>query len=67
MKFQVRLNCGNAAFEDCPGEEVARILGEVAHHVYNSGDGESKGLCRDVNGNIVGEWHLNKGEFKSLR
>jgi hypothetical protein len=58
--LKLTIECGNAAFEDMPGAEVARILRAVADKVegVRNGDRES-GVCRDINGNFAGEWTLD--------
>jgi len=54
--FQITFTTDNAAFE---GDELfmesGRILAHVAERVA---DGQTSGLCRDNNGNRVGEWTL---------
>lgn len=60
--FQLSIKCDNAAFEDAPGEEVARILRKIADILESTCHGEDvSGTCRDANGNRVGEWSLNLG------
>jgi hypothetical protein len=68
--FIVKIETDNAAFEDGPGFETARILGNLARIVRNgaidgatddySATGEAgliaRGFLRDVNGNKVGSW-----------
>jgi len=56
MKIQIVIAMDNAAFEDCSGAEVARIL----HRLANRIDGETctpgdVTPCMDYNGNRVGE------------
>ena len=53
--FTVRIDTDNAAFEDYPTEEVARILDRIAGDLR---EGEESGVCRDINGNTVGGWEL---------
>jgi hypothetical protein len=58
-KFVVSIETDNAAFEDAPENEIARILSELADKV------EGRGMAvvtvfgsltlRDINGNIVGK------------
>lgn len=59
-KFRLHLDCDNAAFEDAPGEEIARILREAADRI-ESGDlpGGFTNL-RDMNGNAVGAYRLRE-------
>ena len=56
MKFKLEIDCNNAAFEDNPAGEIARILRQLSEGVESSeGVGWSRHwqLC-DVNGNVVG-------------
>ena len=58
MDLRVQFNCDNAAFEDTPEFEVARILRHIADRIEN---GEATGLYQnaiDINGNIVGTFRL---------
>ena len=57
MKFKVEIESGNAAFESFADKETARILRELADRIENTGDNE--GVCRDINGNRVGEWSFD--------
>lgn len=52
----VRIDTGNAAFQDDPGE-LARLLTELAG-LFNSGLPDEKccGRVRDSYGNLVGRW-----------
>lgn len=60
MKFQLDINCDNAAFEDGDTAEVARILQEAANSMRNRGNLEDMArsnsgiILRDSNGNTVG-------------
>ena len=55
--LRVKLDSDNEAFADGnAGNEVARILRELAEHVSDSRDGS--GTLRDFNGNRVGHWSL---------
>lgn len=56
--FKLELKTGNAAFEDCPQREVARILLEIVSDIMDYNQKES-GSCVDINGNVVGKWELN--------
>jgi len=51
----IKINCDNAAFDDDPGAELARILRELANRLHISGavQGSRKTLY-DLNGNDVG-------------
>lgn len=55
-RFQLYIDTGNAAFEDNPGDELARILEELARDLRENGLLEVENL-RDVNGNTVGWAH----------
>jgi hypothetical protein len=56
--FTLTINTDNAAFEgDNRNYEVASILDTV---VAKLNDGETSGVCRDANGNKVGEWKLEE-------
>jgi hypothetical protein len=58
--LKLSIECGNAAFEDMPGAEVARILRQVADKLEHASHGERlSGTCRDTNGNFAGEWSLD--------
>jgi hypothetical protein len=60
MKLSIVLDMSNAAFDDAPMSEAARILRELADKLDND---QSEVTCapnhvcplRDVNGNICGE------------
>ena len=57
MKVTIEMTCDNAAFEDSPGEEIARILGKVASsfRYYTSTPTRQHGLgLWDINGNNCG-------------
>jgi hypothetical protein len=51
LTIQIALD--NAAFEDDPGVEVARILRQIADKC--EGGEVWSGPIRDINGNLVGE------------
>lgn len=56
--FQIQFKTDNAAFEDSPASEVARILREVADKIE---DGASfEGRVRDCNGNTIGSFELKE-------
>ncbi len=63
MNFKLKVKMDNAAFEDDPGGEVARILRAVAekveHHPHFS-PGHSQPV-RDYNGNEVGHFDVYGG------
>jgi len=53
MKFMLKINCDNAAFEDdVRRNEVARILEEIATSLVAFHT--DHGTTRDLNGNVVG-------------
>jgi hypothetical protein len=56
MRFEVKIKCDNAAFEDAPASEVARILRELAERIAPPSVlyGDSPVTLRDVHGNTVG-------------
>lgn len=57
MIINLAIECNNAAFEDSPGTEVARILRHFADRVENSSDLYDKWDAyplHDINGNRVG-------------
>lgn len=56
VKFKLELSSGNAAFQDDATGEVSRILCEIAGQMDS---GRTHGSCRDINGNAVGDWHLD--------
>lgn len=63
MKFLMRFDMDNAAFEDAPELEAVRILEDVATRIRQ---GAAGGNVRDVNGNTVGKFAI-LGEAKSKR
>jgi hypothetical protein len=59
MKFEVTINCDNAAFgEDTMSrlEEVAQILKTLSRHLKKTY--ATCGPLRDLNGNVVGQYRL---------
>jgi len=52
-EFRLTIKTENAAFEDNPIGEVARILKDAARRVEG---GETSGGLRDANGNTVGSF-----------
>ena len=52
MKFKLEIDCSNAAFEEEPEYEVARILRELADKL--EADGSLAHPVFDFNGNRVG-------------
>jgi hypothetical protein len=61
--FKLEIATDNAAFEDDPAYEVARILRGVLERVEHGGlvDTDS-GTLRDSNGNRVGSWEYSQEE-----
>lgn len=57
-KIEISLNMRNAAFDDRPMSEVARILRELADKIENTGDADR--TLYDVNGNKVGYCHFTE-------
>ena len=53
MRFEMRITCKNAAFED-GNQEISRLLRSVADDLESSDDG----LLFDINGNYVGDFEL---------
>lgn len=55
MVFELRIRMGNAAFEEQPLAEVARILEEEAKKLRHFADQHSwSNRLMDINGNTVG-------------
>ncbi len=53
MNFSLSISCDNAAFQETPEIEVARILADLAKKIEANGlDAVEK--LRDINGNVVG-------------
>jgi len=50
--LKITIKMDNAAFENEPATEVARILHELAAHIAE--DGPSDQYLKDINGNRVG-------------
>lgn len=53
MKFSMQFDGDNAAFDDAPASEIARILRHAAKAVER---GDFQGQAVDANGNTVGSW-----------
>ena len=58
--FQMKIDTDNAAFEDDPGAEVARILRGVADKVEQGVASGHFQTAFDVNGNDIGRWKLDR-------
>lgn len=55
--FTLTIGTDNAAFDEDPAPEVARILAKLVTELeQGSLTGFRGGLLRDVNGNTVGDW-----------
>lgn len=62
MSIKLEIKTDNAAFEDAPGWEIARILMELAHRVEHLGPGQSISIpAVDINGNKVGRLETVEG------
>ena len=59
MTFTMQVRMDNAAFEDAPGLELARILEGVARRIEESGRGFGRVL--DLLGNDVGWFKVHDG------
>ena len=59
MKAVIEIEMDNAAFEDSPASELARILRGIAAKVAN---GETEIVARDINGNSVGSLEITTEE-----
>lgn len=59
MKYELEIDCGNAAFQNHPSEEIARILRKlVADMEDGKFDATNEISLWDINGNIVGRCSL---------
>jgi hypothetical protein len=54
-RLNVAVTCENAAFENDPGPECARILRKIADQIEAGHDAKT---IFDANGNDVGRWRL---------
>lgn len=55
MTAKITINCDNAAFDDGPATELARILRKLIKRIE---DGADYLPIMDVNGNKVGEFQI---------
>lgn len=55
--FKMDFATDNAAFDDMPATESARILREIARKI-ETGEQLGGGPIRDANGNRIGHWEL---------
>lgn len=53
-KVEVHIECENAAFDECPADEVERLLKQAATIVQGGLSEASGRVLRDLNGNSVG-------------
>ncbi len=56
MDLKLIINMDNAAFDDEPATETARLLERVAQQVR---DGRESAPVMDINGNNVGYWEIH--------
>ena len=56
MELEILFSMDNAAFDECPLDEAARILRDVAKRLEV---GENAGSIRDLNGNRIGHYGVN--------
>jgi hypothetical protein len=57
--FDLHFSTDNAAFEEAPLTEVARILRALADRLDRMTGGYPYGTVSDVNGNVIGHWSHN--------
>jgi hypothetical protein len=55
MKFTCEIEMDNAAFEDAPATELARIMRKIVDYVKQGSEGDD---LRDINGNKVGRFAI---------
>lgn len=53
-KMQIEINADNAAFDDEPSYEIARILRDLAKRIETNGCHDATFSLYDVNGNKCG-------------
>lgn len=58
MRFEVRIDCNNAAFGDDPRLEVMRLLEELTSKVGRHNGYDKWQSLMDGNGNVVGYWRF---------
>ena len=65
--LNIHINLDNDAFSGCAGDEVARILRELADKVeYDTLEGFGAHSLRDLNGNTVGHCEVQMDEAVDL-
>ena len=55
MTFKMEFRTDSAAFNDDQTDEISRILWQITGLVKTGG---SKGVIRDVNGTVIGEYEI---------
>lgn len=60
MKFRVEIDLGNAAFDDVAGNEIARILRQLAEEMQDVSAHPFFTYVRDFNGNRCGRVEIIK-------
>ena len=60
MNAIIKINMDNAAFDDCPGVELARILVKLALNAKWVSEAGTVLPAYDVNGNKVGELRIEE-------
>lgn len=61
-KFILKLDCNNAAFDESPELEIARILGELSEKIRENGLTGFYQNIKEINGNIVGQYALKNDD-----
>ena len=59
--FTLTIRTANAAFENFPGFELARLLREIADSIEETTDDDAS-VIRDINGHRVGQWNFTTEE-----
>jgi acyl-CoA reductase-like NAD-dependent aldehyde dehydrogenase len=54
MTYRIEIETGNAAFEESPADEIARILRKLADRLEDGADIAESIRLMDYNGNSVG-------------
>ena len=57
-RFVCKFDCGNAAFIPKPGDEIGRILREIARSVEDDDTDTKAHAIRDINGNLIGSYQF---------
>lgn len=61
VEFEMKLHSSNAAFDENPSAETARILREIADDIEASVT-YCEGNVRDINGNTIGSFSFEVSE-----